>query len=204
MSFRRLPATWNFIREAFPQPRSQDPLLPGDGKEKIMGTKLKFPVFFINSLMFGKYWKILDRSQQTTYKKQLLTSAFDFTAVFADKVVSISEAAQRAERLARLAGSVVVKRLIGTLHHARWDSVPNWIPDLFANVVGLERNWKKKIDGNIEHNELWTLSRFRSLHQSFRTGIILLLNSLKRLHLACLANWPIQIIFVRPKVLMFQ
>lgn len=121
MSFRRLPATWNFIREAFPQPRSQDPLLPGDGKEKIMGTKLKFPVFFINSLMFGKYWKILENigSQQTTYKKQLLTSAFDFTAVFADKVVSISEAAQRAERLARLAGSVVVKRLISTLHHAR-------------------------------------------------------------------------------------
>ena len=70
---------------------------------------------------FAHVWKILENigSQQTTYKKQLLTSAFDFTAVFADKVVSISEAAQRAERLARLAGSVVVKRLISTLHHAR-------------------------------------------------------------------------------------
>lgn len=83
-------------------------------------------------------------SQPQLTKKKLLTGAFDFTALFADKVVSISEAAQRAERFARLAGCVVVKWLVSTLNHARWDSVPNWIPDLFANVVGLERNWKKK------------------------------------------------------------
>lgn len=107
-----------------------------------------FPVFFMNSLIFLK--KVLDQDGLTRdfslTKKQLLTGAFDFTALFADKVVSISEAAQRAERFARLARSLVVKRLISTLNHARCDSVPNWIPDLFADVVGLERNCKKKND----------------------------------------------------------
>ena len=97
--------TYGILSEAFPQPPCQlDSLLPGYGKEKILGTKLKFPVFYINWLLFGKYC-----IPTSSYKKQLLTGAFDFTALFADKVVSVSEAAQRAERLARFAGSVEVK-----------------------------------------------------------------------------------------------
>ena len=64
---------------------------------------------------------------------------------------------------------------------------------------------KKRIDNyrNIEHNVLWTLSRFRRLHQSFRRSIILLLNSLKRLPLFIL-NWPIQITNITHVPVMFS
>jgi len=82
-----------------------------------MGTKFKFPAHF------EKYWiptsKLLNPRLLSYNKQLLLTGAFDFTALFADKVVSISEAAQRAEGFARLAGSVVVERLISALNHAR-------------------------------------------------------------------------------------
>lgn len=104
------------------------------------GKEIKVSPYSLSIRLFFK----IQPEDFLIYKNQLLTSAFDFTALFADKVVSISEAAQRAERLARFASSIVVKWLVGTRNHAWCDSVTNWIPDLFANVVSLERNWKKK------------------------------------------------------------
>ena len=79
-----------------------------------------------------------------TLRKEFLTGAYCFTVFLCVKVVSVSKATKRFERLAGLRCTVIKIRSIGFLDAAVEEAVNSRVPDLETNIGCLLRICQSK------------------------------------------------------------